>query len=82
MQYVDNVVYSSPLFIGLQASPEYQMLQDSSSCYESLALHLGRKRKEAEYTLGFWKTFPGKMTVSPPAIAGPTSQPLSAPPFL
>ncbi|XP_050015203.1 alsin isoform X2 [Alexandromys fortis] len=46
------------------ASPEYQMLQDSSSCYESLALHLGRKRKEAEYTLGFWKTFPGKMTDS------------------
>ena len=24
----------------------------------------GRKRKEAEYTLGFWKTFPGKMTVN------------------
>ncbi|KAL6088841.1 hypothetical protein STEG23_000702, partial [Scotinomys teguina] len=46
------------------ASPEYQKLQDSSSCYESLALHLGRKRKEAEYTLGFWKTFPGKMTDS------------------
>uniref|UniRef100_A0A8C5P1U9 Alsin Rho guanine nucleotide exchange factor n=1 Tax=Jaculus jaculus TaxID=51337 RepID=A0A8C5P1U9_JACJA len=46
------------------ASPEYQKLQDSSSCYESLALHLVRKRKEAEYTLGFWKTFPGKMTDS------------------
>uniref|UniRef100_A0A2K6THC4 Alsin Rho guanine nucleotide exchange factor ALS2 n=1 Tax=Saimiri boliviensis boliviensis TaxID=39432 RepID=A0A2K6THC4_SAIBB len=46
------------------ASPEYQKLQDSSSCYECLALHLGRKRKEAEYTLGFWKTFPGKMTDS------------------
>ncbi|XP_051705243.2 alsin isoform X3 [Oryctolagus cuniculus] len=45
-------------------SPEYQKLQDSSACYESLALHLGRKRKEAEYTLGFWKTFPGKMTDS------------------
>ncbi|KAK1336546.1 hypothetical protein QTO34_002577 [Cnephaeus nilssonii] len=45
-------------------SPEYQKLQDSSSCYECLALHLGRKRKEAEYTLGFWKTFPGKMTDS------------------
>uniref|UniRef100_A0A9L0TMF6 Alsin Rho guanine nucleotide exchange factor ALS2 n=1 Tax=Equus caballus TaxID=9796 RepID=A0A9L0TMF6_HORSE len=45
-------------------SPEYQKLQDSSSCYESLAVHLGRKRKEAEYTLGFWKTFPGKMTDS------------------
>ncbi|NWI12528.1 ALS2 protein, partial [Crypturellus soui] len=46
------------------ASPEYQKLQDCSSCYESLAVHLSRKRKEAEYTLGFWKTFPGKMTDS------------------
>ncbi|NXP08937.1 ALS2 protein, partial [Thinocorus orbignyianus] len=46
------------------ASPEYQKLQDCSSCYESLAVHLNRKRKEAEYTLGFWKTFPGKMTDS------------------
>ncbi|KAH0621650.1 hypothetical protein JD844_023179 [Phrynosoma platyrhinos] len=45
-------------------SPEYQSLQDSSSCYEALAVHLSRKRKEAEYTLGFWKTFPGKMTDS------------------
>ncbi|XP_042314207.1 LOW QUALITY PROTEIN: alsin [Sceloporus undulatus] len=45
-------------------SPEYQGLQDSSSCYEALAVHLSRKRKEAEYTLGFWKTFPGKMTDS------------------
>ncbi|KAF7243665.1 Alsin [Varanus komodoensis] len=45
-------------------SPEYQSLQDSSSCYETLAVHLSRKRKEAEYTLGFWKTFPGKMTDS------------------
>lgn len=45
-------------------SPEYQKLQDSSSCYESLALHLVKKRKEAEYTLSFWKTFPGKMTDS------------------
>ncbi|XP_054064557.1 alsin isoform X2 [Rissa tridactyla] len=46
------------------ASPEYQKLHDCSSCYESLAVHLSRKRKEAEYTLGFWKTFPGKMTDS------------------
>ncbi|XP_075386445.1 alsin isoform X2 [Tenrec ecaudatus] len=45
-------------------SAEYQKLHDASSCYECLALHLGRKRKEAEYTLGFWKTFPGKMTDS------------------
>uniref|UniRef100_A0A8D0G9J0 Alsin Rho guanine nucleotide exchange factor ALS2 n=1 Tax=Sphenodon punctatus TaxID=8508 RepID=A0A8D0G9J0_SPHPU len=46
------------------ASPEYQKLQDSSSCYETLAVHLSRKRKESEYTLSFWKTFPGKMTDS------------------
>ncbi|KAM9123499.1 alsin [Pangshura tecta] len=45
-------------------SPEYQQLQDSSSSYETLAVHLNRKRKEAEYTLSFWKTFPGKMTDS------------------
>lgn len=45
-------------------SPEYQSLQDSSSSYETLAVHLSRKRKEAEYTLSFWKTFPGKMTDS------------------
>uniref|UniRef100_A0A8D0KN05 Alsin Rho guanine nucleotide exchange factor ALS2 n=1 Tax=Salvator merianae TaxID=96440 RepID=A0A8D0KN05_SALMN len=45
-------------------SPEYQSLHDSSSCYETLAVHLSRKRKEAEYTLSFWKTFPGKMTDS------------------
>ncbi|XP_019379058.1 PREDICTED: alsin [Gavialis gangeticus] len=45
-------------------SSEYQKLQDSSSCYETLAIHLGRKRKEAEYTLSFWRTFPGKMTDS------------------
>lgn len=68
-----------PLVIALQASPEYQKLQDSSSCYESLALHLGRKRKEAEYTLGFWKTFPGKMTVVPFTVL---QQPLSAPHWL
>lgn len=54
---------SSLLPCALQASPEYQKLQDSSSCYETLAVHLSRKIKEAEYTLGFWKTFPGKMTV-------------------
>ncbi|XP_069471605.1 alsin isoform X2 [Ambystoma mexicanum] len=46
------------------SSVEYQKLQDSSSCYESLAVLLGRRRKEAEYTLSFWKTFPGKMTDS------------------
>ncbi|KAM4697842.1 alsin [Rhinophrynus dorsalis] len=46
------------------SSPEYKKLQDSSSSYESLAVVLNRKKKEAEYTLGFWKTFPGKMTDS------------------
>ncbi|XP_068101201.1 alsin [Hyperolius riggenbachi] len=46
------------------SSPEYKKLQDSSTNYEALALTLSRKRKEAEYTLGFWKTFPGKMTDS------------------
>ncbi|XP_062853828.1 alsin [Trichomycterus rosablanca] len=46
------------------SSVEYQKLQEVSSKYESLALHLKRKRKEAEYTLHFWKSFPGKMTDS------------------
>ncbi|MEE6490137.1 hypothetical protein FKM82_015786 [Ascaphus truei] len=46
------------------SSPEYQKLQDSSSGYESLAVVLSKKRKDAEYTLSFWKTFPGKMTDS------------------
>ncbi|OCT63849.1 alsin [Xenopus laevis] len=46
------------------SSPEYKKLQDSSSSYDSLALLLSRKKKDAEYTLGFWKTFPGKMTDS------------------
>ncbi|XP_066518797.1 alsin isoform X2 [Hoplias malabaricus] len=45
-------------------SMDYQKLQDVCSKYESLALHLKRKRKEAEYTLHFWKSFPGKMTDS------------------
>lgn len=46
------------------SSSDYQKLQDSSSSYESLAFLLGRRRKEAEYTLSFWRTFPGKMTDS------------------
>ncbi|XP_051567672.1 alsin-like isoform X2 [Myxocyprinus asiaticus] len=45
-------------------SVDYQKLQDACSKYESMALHLKRRRKEAEYTLHFWKTFPGKMTDS------------------
>ncbi|XP_073407624.1 alsin [Dendrobates tinctorius] len=46
------------------SSPEYKKLQDSSTSYDTLALTLSRKKKDAEYTLGFWKTFPGKMTDS------------------
>lgn len=67
-------IHLFPFIIGFQTSPEYQKLQDSSSCYESLALHLGRKRKEAEYTLGFWKTFPGKMTVNHASCHYPSKQ--------
>ncbi|XP_060724838.1 alsin isoform X2 [Tachysurus vachellii] len=43
---------------------DYQKLQDACSKYEAMALHLKRKRKEAEYTLHFWRNFPGKMTDS------------------
>ncbi|XP_056606356.1 alsin [Triplophysa dalaica] len=45
-------------------SVDYQKLQDSYSKYESMDLHLNRRRKEAEFTLHFWKSFPGKMTDS------------------
>ncbi|XP_015214850.2 alsin isoform X1 [Lepisosteus oculatus] len=45
-------------------APDYQSLQDGSSKYEALAIHLKRKRKDSEYTYHFWKTFPGKMTDS------------------
>ncbi|XP_051753077.1 alsin isoform X1 [Ctenopharyngodon idella] len=46
------------------SSVDYQKLQDACSKYESMALHLKKRRKEAEYTLHFWKSFPGKMTDS------------------
>ncbi|XP_028998624.1 alsin isoform X2 [Betta splendens] len=46
------------------SSSDYQKLQDSCSKFEALDLQLKRKRKEAEYTLHFWKSFPGKMTDS------------------
>ncbi|XP_030636935.1 alsin [Chanos chanos] len=46
------------------SSADYQKLQDSCSKFEALVLHLKRKRKEAEYTYHFWKSFPGKMTDS------------------
>uniref|UniRef100_A0A4W5N4T3 Alsin Rho guanine nucleotide exchange factor ALS2 n=1 Tax=Hucho hucho TaxID=62062 RepID=A0A4W5N4T3_9TELE len=46
------------------SSVDYQKLQDGCSKFEALALHLKRRRKEAEYTYHFWKSFPGKMTDS------------------
>ncbi|KAK1876503.1 Alsin [Dissostichus eleginoides] len=46
------------------SSDDYQRLQDSCSKFEALALKLKRKRKDAEYTFHFWKSFPGKMTDS------------------
>ncbi|XP_032362367.1 alsin isoform X2 [Etheostoma spectabile] len=45
-------------------SNEYQVLQDSCSKFESLTQLLKRKRKDADYTCHFWKSFPGKMTDS------------------
>ncbi|XP_019120648.2 alsin isoform X2 [Larimichthys crocea] len=45
-------------------SNDYQRLQDSCSKFEALALQLKRKRKDADYTFHFWKSFPGKMTDS------------------
>lgn len=47
-----------------ESSTEYQRLHDSSARFEAANLQLKRKRKEAEYTLHFWKSFPGKMTDS------------------
>ncbi|XP_030006777.1 alsin isoform X3 [Sphaeramia orbicularis] len=46
------------------SSSDYQRLQDSCSKFEALALQLKKKRKDAEYTFHFWKSFPGKMTDS------------------
>ncbi|XP_038138040.1 alsin isoform X2 [Cyprinodon tularosa] len=46
------------------SSGDYQKLQDTCSKFEALTLQLKRKRKEAEYTFHFWKSFPGKMTDS------------------
>ncbi|XP_073351569.1 alsin [Pagrus major] len=45
-------------------SDDYQKLQDSCSKFEALSLQLKRKRKDADYTFHFWKSFPGKMTDS------------------
>ncbi|XP_047432727.1 alsin isoform X2 [Mugil cephalus] len=46
------------------SSSDYQKLHDGCSKFESLDLQLKRKRKEAEYSFHFWKSFPGKMTDS------------------
>ncbi|XP_078407551.1 alsin [Cetorhinus maximus] len=43
-------------------SKEYYKLQEVSCQCEALGLYLKKKRKEAECTYNFWKTFPGKMT--------------------
>ncbi|GCB76933.1 hypothetical protein scyTo_0018400, partial [Scyliorhinus torazame] len=45
-------------------SKEYYKLQEVSCQCEALGQYLKKKRKEAEYTYSFWKTFPGKMTDS------------------
>ncbi|CAL8397421.1 unnamed protein product [Boreogadus saida] len=46
------------------SSSEYQRLHSACSQFEALTLHLKKRRKEAEYTHHFWKSFPGKMTDS------------------
>ncbi|XP_062417476.1 alsin isoform X2 [Pungitius pungitius] len=46
------------------SSADYQRLQDSCSKFEALDLQLKRKRKDADNTVNFWKSFPGKMTDS------------------
>ncbi|XP_041822109.1 alsin isoform X2 [Chelmon rostratus] len=46
------------------SSTDYQRLQDSCSKFEALTVQLKRKRKDADYTFHFWKSFPGKMTDS------------------
>ncbi|XP_029300670.1 alsin isoform X2 [Cottoperca gobio] len=46
------------------SSDDYQRLQDGCSKFEALVLQLKRKRKDADYTFHFWKSFPGKMTDS------------------
>ncbi|KAM3585310.1 uncharacterized protein V6R79_013967 [Siganus canaliculatus] len=46
------------------SSSDYQRLQDACSRFEALILQLKRQKKDADYTVHFWKSFPGKMTDS------------------
>lgn len=58
-----NPLLAFMVLVLFQSCVDYQKLQDSCSKFEALSLQLKRKRKEAEYTFHFWKSFPGKMTV-------------------
>ena len=49
--------------VGEQNTEAYQRLQEGCSGYEDLSNSLRRKRKEAENTCLFWKTFSGRTTV-------------------
>lgn len=67
--YVEvHCFHCSLLPLCCQSSSDYQKLQDSCSKFDALDLQLKRKRKDAEYTFHFWKSFPGKMTVSPVCV--------------
>lgn len=61
-----------------QRSDDYQRLQDSCSQFEASVLQLKRRRKEAEYTVLFWKNFPGKMTVNSKNVCLSTRRDLEA----
>lgn len=62
------MMLAAVVHICFQDSSDYQKLQDSCSRFEALTLQLKRKRKDAEYTFHFWKSFPGKMTVNCPCV--------------
>lgn len=47
-----------------QLTAEFQSLHQGCGHYESLSLSLSRKKKEAETTFLFWKSYSGKSTVS------------------
>uniref|UniRef100_A0A3Q3KU11 Alsin Rho guanine nucleotide exchange factor ALS2 a n=1 Tax=Labrus bergylta TaxID=56723 RepID=A0A3Q3KU11_9LABR len=58
----EQLNHFSPLLPLLQLTVEYQSLHQGCSQYESLSLSLTRRKKEAEVTLLFWKSHPGKTT--------------------